>query len=215
VIYIPRHFREDDTARLHHLIRTNSFGTLLSTQQDQIQVSHLPFLLDADRNVLRAHVARANPHWQTLTPDREVVAVFQGPHHYVSPDWYANHPSVPTWNYAVVHVHGRPKIIEDRAALTALMRDLVDEHESGMANPWQMALPVDYLEKMLDAIVGFEIGITRMDGKFKLSQNRPPADRPLVITALESLGNDNARGVAGLMRDIASGADPDTTGTAV
>lgn len=200
MIYIPSHFAENDPATLHALIRRHNFGTLVLSHRDETQVSHLPFLLDGGRNVLRAHMARANPQWRAFSPDREVLAIFQGPHHYISPAWYGSHPSVPTWNYAVVHAHGRPVLIEDRDALEALMRDLVEHHEAGAPNPWKMNLPADYREKMLSGIVGFEIGISRLEGKFKLSQNRPASDRPRVIEALQQLGNDDALGVAALMR---------------
>lgn len=201
MIYIPKHFAEHDTARLHALIRAENFGTLISNGAKGIEVSHLPFLLDAGRNVLRAHMARGNPQWKSLASGAEVVAVFHGPHHYISPAWYANHPSVPTWNYAVVHVTGRPRLIEDLGQLEAMARDLVEKHEALSSTPWRMDLPSDYQDKMISGIVGFEIDIARMDGKFKLSQNRPAADRPLVADALEKIGSDDARGVAALMRD--------------
>lgn len=200
MIHIPGHFAEHDIARLHALVRTHNFATLVSAHQGEIQVSHLPFLLDEEGKLLRAHMARANPQWRTFSPEREVVVIFHGPHHYVSPAWYATHPSVPTWNYAVVHVQGRPRLIEDRERLAALLRELVARHEAASSRPWKMDLPPDYQDKMLSAIVGFEIEITRLDGKFKLSQNRPESDRPLVIEALERLGSDDARGVAALMR---------------
>jgi transcriptional regulator len=201
VIHIPEHFAEHDIARLHALVRTHNFATLVSAHQGEIQVSHLPFLLDAEGKLLRAHMARANPQWRTFSPEHEVVVIFHGPHHYVSPAWYASHPSVPTWNYVVVHVQGRPRLIEDRDRLAALLRELVTRHEAASSRPWKMDLPPDYQDKMLSAIVGFEIEITRLDGKFKLSQNRPGSDQPLVIEALERLGSDDALGVAALMRE--------------
>ncbi|MGQ0579470.1 MAG: FMN-binding negative transcriptional regulator [Betaproteobacteria bacterium] len=201
MIYIPKHFIEHDLARLQALVHAHNFATLVSAHQAQIHVSHLPFLLDAHGRTLRAHMARANPQWRTLSPEREVLVIFHGPHHYVSPAWYAAHPSVPTWNYAVVHAQGRPKLIEDRERLAVLVRDLVTRHEASSPEPWKMNLPPDYLDKMLSAIVGFEIEITRLEGKFKLSQNRPEGDMPLVIKALERLGSDDALGVAALMRE--------------
>jgi transcriptional regulator len=201
VIHIPKHFAEHDLPRLQALVRAHNFATLVSAHQGEIQVSHLPFLLDAEGGMLRAHMARANPQWRTFSPEREVVVIFHGPHHYVSPAWYASHPSVPTWNYAVVHAQGRPTLIDDRERLTALVRELVTRHEAASPKPWKMDLPTDYQDKMLSGIVGFEIEITRLEGKFKLSQNRPEGDRPLVIEALERLGSDDALGVAALMRD--------------
>lgn len=204
MIYIPQHFHEQDTARLHALIRQENFGTLVSNGVEGIEVSHLPFLLDAERQVLRAHMARGNPQWKSLMSGAEVVAVFHGPHHYISPSWYVSHPSVPTWNYAVVHVTGKPRLVEDRAQLEAMVRELVGNHEALSPVPWRMELPADYQEKMIAGIVGFEIDITGMEGKFKLSQNRPAADRPLVAEALEKIGSDDARGIAALMRENAS-----------
>jgi transcriptional regulator len=200
MIYIPRHFAEPDTARLHALIRAESFGTLVSSGPAGIQVSHLPFTLDAPRKLLRCHLARGNPQWRSLA-DTEVVAIFQGPHHYVSPAWYGHHPSVPTWNYAVVHVQGRARMIEDPAELEAMVRELVEQNEAHSPQPWRMELPEDYRDKMIGGIVGFEIDILRMDGKFKLSQNRLADDRVRVAAALEDIGSDAAQGVAGLMRE--------------
>lgn len=200
MIYIPRHFAEPDTARLHALIRAESFGTLVSSGPAGIQVSHLPFALDAPRNLLRCHLARGNPQWRSLA-DTEVVAIFHGPHHYVSPAWYGHHPSVPTWNYAVVHVQGRARMIEEPAQLEAMLRELVEQNEAHSPQPWRMDLPGDYRDKMIGGIVGFEIDILRMDGKFKLSQNRLADDRVRVAAELEDIGSDAARGVAGLMRE--------------
>ena len=201
MIHIPKHFAEHDLARLQALVRAHNFATLVSVLNGEIQVSHLPFLLDAERRILRAHMARANPQWRTFSPERELLVIFHGPHHYVSPAWYASHPSVPTWNYAVVHAHGRPTLIEDRERLAALVRELVTRHESASPEPWKMDLPPEYQDEMLSAIVGFEIAITRLEGKFKLSQNRPESDRPLVIEALERFDSDDALGVAALMRE--------------
>ena len=201
MIYIPKAFAEHDMERLHALIKADNFGTLISNGSGGIEVSHLPFLLDAGRNVLRAHMARGNSQWQSLASGADVVAIFHGPHHYISPSWYANHPSVPTWNYAVVHVTGRPRLLEDRGQLESMVRDLVENHEALSPAPWRMDLPPDYQDKMICGIVGFEIDITRMEGKFKLSQNRAAADRPLVADALEKLDSDDARGVAALMRE--------------
>jgi len=201
VIHIPEHFAEHDIARLHALVRAHNFATLVSAHQGEIQVSHLPFLLDAGGKLLRAHMARANRQWRTFSPEREVVVIFHGPHHYVSPAWYASHPSVPTWNYAVVHAQGRPRLIEDRERLAALLRELVTRHEAASPEPWKMDLPPDYQDKMLSAIVGFEIEITRLDGKFKLSQNRPAADRPRIIAALERRADPESQALAQLMRE--------------
>ena len=200
MIYIPKNFEERDTGRLHALIRDYSFGTLVSAGDAGIQVSHLPFVLDAQRNRLLGHMARANPQWQSMQADANVVAIFQGPHHYVSPAWYAHHPSVPTWNYAVVHVQGRARLVSEPRQLEAMLRELVDQNEAPAPQPWRMDLPSGYQEKMIGGIVGFEIDIMRVEGKFKLSQNRPPDDQARVVDALEGIGSENARGIAALMR---------------
>lgn len=202
MIYIPKHFAESDVARLHALVRDNSFGMLLSQDVSGIQVTHLPMLLDPARNVLRGHVARANPHWKALEKDAGALAIFSGPHHYVSPAWYGMHPSVPTWNYAVVHVQGRVRLVHEAAALEAMVRELVEFNEAFRDPPWRMDLPADYRPKMLAGIVGFEMDIERLEGKFKLSQNRLPPDQARVIDALEGTAGDAARDTAALMRSV-------------
>ena len=175
-------------------------------------VAHVPVLVDEAANLVRAHVARANPLWRDFAADREVLTIFHGPHHYVSPNWYGSHPSVPTWNYAVVHVSGFPRVLEgqsseDRGKIESMLRALVDEHETKLRRPWKMDLPADYMQQMIDGIVAFEIRVTRITGKFKLSQNRPPADRPNVIAALLELDGDDAVGIAHLMEEIYQSRD--------
>lgn len=205
MIYVPSHFAETDAAKLFGFIREHGFATLIAGAAGEPEVSHLPLLVDEARGVLRGHMARANPQWRRFRESEAVLAIFHGPHHYISPSWYAAHPSVPTWNYAVVHVSGLPRLIEDRNAVTSFLADLVDENESGFDAPWRMDLPSDYLDAMTKAIVCFEIGISDITAKFKLSQNRPAADRPRVMAALEGLGGDDARGIARMMRESTPG----------
>ncbi|HWQ38047.1 MAG TPA: FMN-binding negative transcriptional regulator [Burkholderiales bacterium] len=201
MIYVPEVFRERDEARLFALIERCRFATLICVARDGTPwVSHLPFLLDRRRRVLRAHMARANPHWKVFDEGRDALVVFHGPHHYVSPKWYGNHPSVPTWNYATVHVEGRPRVLTTTQDLERLLADLVAAAE-GDTDPWPMRLPREYFDAMLRGIVGFEVPIASIDGKFKLSQNRPADDRPRVIAALQAVGSDAAREVAELMRE--------------
>jgi len=202
VIYAPEQFTVTDRELLCRLIRENSFATLISGKSAEPMVAHIPVLFDEPNNVLHAHVARANPLWRQFAPEREVLCIFHGPHHYVSPGWYTAHPSVPTWNYAVVHVNGFPTIIEDRTKTESILRKLVKEHESHSDTPWEMDLPVDYLQTMIDGIVAFEVQITRMQGKFKLSQNRSRADHLNVVAALNEAGSDNAIGLAALMEQV-------------
>ena len=199
-LYIPAHFRVDDPGELFEFIERNAFGTLVSSGSLGLHVSHIPFIAEraADGSMrLLGHVARANPHWRALDGADHVVAIFQGPHAYVSPTWYENHPAVPTWNYAVAHAHGRPRLM-DEAALRDLLRRLVSTYEAGRATPWRMEdLAPDYVAKMLNAIVGFAIEVERLEGKFKLSQNRPGNDAERVSSALEAEGEGT---LAALMR---------------
>ena len=165
-------------------------------------ITHLPLLLDRARGApgtLIGHVARGNPHWRKLKERPQVLAVFHGPHAYVSPSWYGVHPSVPTWNYAVVHARGRARLIEDPQALEAIVRRLVATFENPRPVPWRMELPEDYQRGMIGGIVGFEIEISQLTGKFKLSQNRTREDRVRVVNALEA-GMPHEQEVAALMR---------------
>jgi transcriptional regulator len=189
-VYIPRHFSADDPATLKAFIRANAFGTLITHHEGEATVSHIPFVVDEDAAgalVLHGHVARANPHWKTLEASRPLV-IFSGPHGYISPTWYEKHPSVPTWNYAVVHAHGSARLV-DMAALERTLGRLSAHYESANPQPWRMdGLERDYIDTMTRAIVGFEIAVERLEGKFKLSQNRIPADQRRVIAALQARG---------------------------
>jgi len=191
MLYIPSSFAENDHATLQAFVAAHGFATLISPDAHDPQVTHLPLILDPARGTLGmlvGHVARANPHWRHLESGTEVLAIFHGPHAYVSPSWYIHHPSVPTWNYAVVHVHGRARVTHDARELERIVRRLVEQYESARPRPWSMQLPADYQAQMLAGIVGFEIEIVRISGKFKLSQNRPVADRPRVVEGLSGGG---------------------------
>jgi transcriptional regulator len=197
-LYIPEHFRVDDPAVLGDFIEAHAFGTLVSSSAGGIHASHVPFVLDRDGASLRllGHVARANGQWSELERADHVLAIFQGPHAYVSPGWYQQHPSVPTWNYAAVHATGRARLI-DEAELHELLMRLSAQYESPREKPWKMSeLPAAYVDSMLKMIVGFEIEVEKLEGKFKLSQNRP-AEIPRVIAALEGEGE---AALAALMR---------------
>ena len=198
-LYVPPHFRVDDANALFALIESHAFGTLVTAGPSGLHVSHIPFLperaLDGKLRLL-GHVARANAQSAALEGAEHLMAIFQGPHAYVSPGWYQQHPSVPTWNYAVVHAHGRARLM-DEAELHDLVIRLSDTYEAGREKPWRAAaLPSDFANAMLKAIVGFEIEVERLEGKFKLSQNRP-AEIPRVIAALEGAGEAE---LAALMR---------------
>jgi transcriptional regulator len=199
-LYVPSHFRQDDADAAYRLIESHAFGTLVSAGPAGLHVSHIPFVPERDdkgRVRLLAHVARANGHWKALADATDIVAIFQGPHAYVSPTWYSVHPSVPTWNYAVVHAHGRARLL-DQAELHDLLLRLSSHYEAPNTPPWKMSsLSADYTQSMLNAIVGFEIEVERLEAKYKLSQNRP-ADAPHVADVLEAQGEGE---LAALMRE--------------
>jgi transcriptional regulator len=209
-IYMPPHFRLEDEARLVELIERHAFGTLVSSGPAGLQVSHIPFVPERgadDKLRLHGHVARANDQWQSLEGAAEVLAIFHGPHAYVSPGWYQQHPSVPTWNYAVVHAHCKARLM-DEAELLDLLYRLSTIYESGRPKPWRLAdLPADFVSNMLKAIVGFELDVVRLEGKFKLSQNRP-AEIPRVIEALRQEAPDVAELMAALVAAPTKGKIP-------
>jgi len=197
-LYMPPHFRVDDRAALARFMDENGFATLVSHAAGGLSVSHVPLLVEAEGDALRllGHVARNNDHWRALEAAAEVLAIFHGPHAYVSPTWYAQHPSVPTWNYAVVHAHGKARLM-DEAGLHDLVTRLSSKYEAGNAKPWRLSdQPAAYVSGMLQNVVGFEIEVQRLEGKFKLSQNRP-AEIERVIGALEMAGET---AVAALMK---------------
>jgi transcriptional regulator len=183
-MYIPAAFEERSVAVLHGLMRAHPFGLLVTSSAEVLEADALPLLLDADRGVngtLRGHVARANPVWREAA-DRPVLLVFQGADGYVSPGWYASKADggkvVPTWNYLVVQARGRLRVVDDAGWLRRLVGDLTRAHESARPEPWAVEdAPADYIERMLGAIVGIEIVIDSLRGKWKLSQNRSEADR--------------------------------------
>jgi len=188
-LYVPDHFRLDDGERLVEFIGRHGFATLVSSGAAGLHVSHVPLVAERDASGkvrLLGHVARANPQWQALEQASQVLAIFHGPHAYVSPGWYEQHPAVPTWNYAVVHAHGTARLM-DEAELHELLITLSSQYESHRPRPWKMsALPADFVTALLKAIVGFEIEVERLEGKFKLSQNRP-GEVGRVIDALYSV----------------------------
>jgi len=181
-MYCPDHFREDRLPVLHDAIRRIAFATLVTQTQHGTDANNVPMLLDAEAGVLRFHLARANPAWRDLAPGAEALAVFLGPHAYVTPSWYPSKAetgkAVPTWNYLTVHVRGGLTRFDDPEWLRAHVAALSAAHEAGRTEPWSPAdAPPDYIDAMLRGIVGFELAITSLEGKWKLSQNRPPADR--------------------------------------
>jgi transcriptional regulator len=192
-MYIPDKFRETRPDVLHGCIRRNPLGTLVSVGASGLTADHIPFLIDPDPapfGTLRGHVARANPVWREHAADQDVLVIFQGLDTYVSPSWYASKHEhgkvVPTWNYVVVHAHGRPRFIEDTAWLRTLVSRLTNEHESARREPWKVTdAPEEYIARELRAIVGVEVPLTQLVGKWKASQNRTAADVRGVMRGLE------------------------------
>lgn len=200
-MYIPDHFKEANLERISSLIEGYPFGMLVTAPDGVPFVSHLPFLFErsvGSQGKLLGHMARANPQWQHFSTGGEVLAVFQGPHAYVSPSWYSS-PGVPTWNYAVVHLRGNPKLIENESELEALVEQLTHVHESHISSSWKPSLTGERRSKLLGMIVGFEIEITDIQGKFKLSQNRSLEDQHRVIEKLNQSNNQTEVAVAKLM----------------
>jgi len=206
-MYIPSRYKELDPEIIEQFLGANDFATLVSFDGQRPIATHL--LLDFQRRedgslVLNGHLARANQQWHSFEAGHEVLAIFSGPHTYISPRWY-NHVNVPTWNYMAVHVYGTPRVITDRAELFALLSRLVDKHEghSGVAaaGAYRMeSLPADFAARQMQAIVGFQIEIARMEASFKLSQNRDQESYDNVVAELYRRDDDNSLAVADEMR---------------
>jgi len=195
-MYRPDHFRVDDVAQLHALMRARPFATLVSAGPSGLYGSHLPTVLknEGELGVIECHLARANPHCEELAAASEGLMIFQGPEAYITPNWYATKAEtgkvVPTWNYAVVHVYGRPEVKDDAAWLRRHVGELTAQQEKAEAKPWALSdAPERYIEVMLRGIVGFRFVITRLEGKWKMSQNRGMPDR---VGVVEGLGRRDA-----------------------
>ncbi len=195
-MYIPKSFAVEDDQTLAEFIANNSFATLTNMSDGALCATHLPLIHDptqGEAGALLGHMARANSHWRSFDGTAEALAIFYGPHAYISPTWYAVAPAVPTWNYAVVHVYGVPRIVEDEEWLAALVDHLVAVYESGQPRPWSGELPADFKAGLLRAIVGFTLDITRVEGKFKLGQNRSPEDQQNLVRRLGEQADPAAR----------------------
>jgi transcriptional regulator len=206
-VYNPQHFREERIEILHGLIRAHSLATLVTLNASGLEASHVPLLLDPDpapRGTLRGHFSRANPQWRDFSADVPALAIFSGPQHYVSPSWYPSKREhgrvVPTWNYAVVHAYGPLRLIEDEERLRGIVRELTRTHEAGSERPWNVEdAPKEFVDGQLKAIIGIEMAIERLEGKWKVSQNRPEADRAGVAAALRSLGGAESAAMGDLV----------------
>ena len=208
-MFQPAHFEEKRPEVLRELMRLHPLGTLVTLGADGLNAEHLPMLYDeppAPFGTLRCHVARANPVWREFSASCEALVVFQGPSTYITPSWYPSKQEtakvVPTYNYAVVHAYGPIRIIEDRVWLRALVEKLTARHEATRREPWKVGdAPEDYLDTMLRNIVGIEIAVTRIAGKWKASQNRTAADRAGVISGLRELDSPAAKAMAGMVEN--------------
>ena len=206
-MYLPAHFKEERLPVLHELIRVHPLATLVTLGADGLTANHIPLLIDPERGAngtLVGHVARANPVWRDHRPEVDTLAVFAGPQSYVSPSYYPSKREtgmvVPTWNYAVVHAWGPLRIVDDVDWLRALVTSLTETHEGGKHLPWKVTdAPDAFIEKQLQAIVGIELPIRRIDGKWNVSQNRPAADREGVVAGLHGAGDDQAMQMADLV----------------
>ena len=190
-MYIPNATRVDDQAQLLAFMQAHSFATLVSLVNGQLFATHLPLTIvaptgDTDEPIrLRGHVAKANPHWQELATQSEVLVIFQGPHAYISPALYEKRESVPTWNYIAVHAYGAARLIQDEASLLSVLADLIAVNDPAYQAQWD-SLPDKFRHGLLNGIVAFEINVMRLEGKFKLGQNRPLGDQTRMLDALSA-----------------------------
>ena len=214
-MYLPKHFEETRIEVLHGLVHAHPLGALVTLTSGGLDANHIPFEVDpspAPLGTLRGHVARANPVWREFSRDLDTLVIFQGPGTYVSPAWYPTKRQmgkvVPTWNYAVVHAHGALTVIEDRAWLRDFVTGLTDRHEAARPDPWRVTdAPADYIVAQLGAIVGLELRVTRLVGKWKMSQNRPAQDRAGVVDGLQREGGEAGRAIADLVRGAGDATD--------
>jgi transcriptional regulator len=199
-MYSPPYNRVEDRAELLAFMRAHPFCLLVTGPGGELAGSHLPCLVEerGERLVLGLHMARANPQWQSFFDD-EVLVVFWGPHAYVSPRWYERAPAVPTWNYAMLHAYGRPSVLEERNARHASQRRLVEAFDPQWLSAFD-ALEDDYVDRMLEGIVVFEIEVARLETRWKLSQNRGRREQELIAAALETSADADERALAALTR---------------
>jgi transcriptional regulator len=202
-MYIPDAFTVDDDPTIDAFIQRYDFATMVTAAPAGLLVSHVPVMArrEAARLVIVGHVARGNSHWCAMDGAINGLAIFHGPHSYISPTWYANSPAVPTWNYAVVHAHGKPRFRDDRPFIETVVDDLANRFEGERGEPWRFRdQPSDFRDKMLAAIVGFEMPVLKIEAKFKLGQNRRADDRAGMVAGLEREGSPEGIALAMFMR---------------
>ena len=207
-MYIPKHFEQADINKMHELMHANPLATLVTAGSEGLSANHIPLHLTeqaAPYGLLSGHLPRANPLSQEAENELDAVAIFHGPHAYISPSWYASQAEtrkfVPTWNYTAVHVHGRIRFIDDATWLRAHLDKFTMQLEAEQSRPWSMAdAPADFIEMLLPNLIGIEIVIDKLEGKWKVSQNRSIADRNSAASVLEKSSNSHASAIAELMR---------------
>ena len=202
-MYTPSHFAETDVTKLHAAIEAYSFATLVSDHDKQLTASHLPLLLrrkEGEWGTLVGHMAKANGQWESAA-GKEVLAIFSWPHAYISPTWYQEEKTVPTWYYVAVHAYGNLELIPDSQEKLDILRQTVDIYERNMPSPWPMPEPGEFLFRLADQIITFQIPLRRLEGKWKLNQNHPLARRQRVIAALRSRPDGASQEIAGLMEE--------------
>jgi transcriptional regulator len=200
-MYLPIHYAVTDRQQLHDFIKANGFGIMFSGNGPEPVASHLPFILDEDageHGTLLAHMAGANRQWR-YADGQQVLTVFQGPHTYVSPTWYQEAETVPTWNYVAVHVYGTLKVVKDEQHCQRFIARLTDYYEASLPQPWKAEFTSEYAQQMMKRIVVFEIEIEKMQGKWKLNQNHPEERRKRVVDVLKTYTDDNSKGIVTLM----------------
>lgn len=207
-MYIPEHFRLRHDADAIGFMRANPFAILISSTEDGPFATHLPLSIHAEegKTALRGHVAKANPHWRYLEAQPQCLTIFHGPHSYISPSNYTERESVPTWNYAAVHVYGDARLFAAEHEVHQMLEELMGTFEPSYREQWE-ALSTKFRENMLRQIVGFEITATKIEGKFKLSQNRVRQDQANVIASLERSEDSAVSGVARMMKEQGLGME--------
>jgi transcriptional regulator len=205
-MYTPKHFEETRTEALHAIMRENPLATLVTQESGGLNANHIPMVLDAQAGILRAHIARANSLWKNVNQASNCMAIFQGPTSYISPSYYPSkletHRVVPTWNYAVVHVHATLNVIDDAGWILNQIQSLTAQQEANRQQPWQVSdAPKDYIDKLLSALIGLELSIEAIEGKWKVSQNQKPIDHQGVIDGLLKENTQNAAAMAMLVKN--------------
>lgn len=206
-MYTPEHFEEPSIEVMHELIRARPLATVVTLSSSGLNANHIPLFISTEPSpfgTLRGHVARSNPMWTDFAKDVETLAVFRGPDAYITPSWYATKKEtgkvVPTWNYAVVHAYGPLRVVNDATWLRTQLEALTAHNEASFAKPWKVTdAPHEYTEKLIGSIVGIEIAVTKLYGKWKVSQNQPKQNQATVIEGLEASGTEEAAVMARLI----------------